>query len=202
MEDVVSERVQPAEVLHAVAVVLHRSAGHAVQLLGVGQTDADAVDVDALCPRLLSLGDGSARVDVGHAVSDDNGHVGHARPVPVGRCEHLRPHGQQGVCSVGAALTVRHAVNGSIQARPVAVGVQMELQVVVVAEGDYTHTHAAVVNAGFRQEVDQEILHHLEVELRHAGGRVQHKHHVHLGATVCNRYKNNIYNLSDFNKNV
>ena len=51
----------------------------------------------------------------------------------------------------------------------------MELQVVLGAVADDTHSHVAVVNVGIGKEVLDEVLHDAEILLRDAGGGVQHK---------------------------
>ena len=177
-----------SELLHSKAVVLHRLAGDAVQLSGVRQTNTNGVDVDAVSPRLLSLRDGSARVDVGHAVSDDDADVGHVRPVSVGGSVHLRPHGQQGVSCVGTPVAVGDVLNGRQHVHFGVVRVQVELQMVLSAVDDHTHSHVATINVSNEEEVGNEILHQLEVGLRHTGGGVQYKHQVDLSTgTSCDQ---------------
>ena len=59
--------------------------------------------------------------------------------------------------------------------------VEVELQVVLRAVADDTHTHVTVVNVGVGEEVLHKVLHDIEVGFRDTAGGVQHKHQVHRG---------------------
>ena len=170
--------------MHSKAVVIHGLAGDSVQFSGVLQGDADGVDVDAFSSGLLCLRDGPAGVDVGHAISDDDGYVGNIRAVAVGCREHFRPHGLDAVCRVGAAVPVRDFVNGVKEAGFVSVGVEVELKMDVGAVDDDAHTHVTVVNGSVEEEILNEVLQDVVVGLCHTGGGVQNEDQVHFGVVT------------------
>ena len=172
---------QLAELFYTEQILVHWLAGDAFQLGGVRQSDTDCIDMDAFCSGLFRFRNGSAGVDVGHTVSDHDGHIGNLRTVTIRFRVHLSSHGVEGVGRVGAAVAVGDIIDGCEESQFVLVFVQVELQVVLRAVDDDTHTHVAVVNVGVEEEVLDEVLHDEEVEFRDAGGGIHHKHHVHQG---------------------
>ena len=158
-EDFGSKIPQLAELFYTEQVLVNWLAGDAFQLGGVRQSNTDCIDMDAFCSGLFRFRNGSAGVDVGHTVSDHDGNIGNPRTVTIRFRVHLSPHGVEGVGRVGAAVAVGDIIDGCEESQFVLVFVQVELQVVLRAVDDDTHTHVAVVNVGVEEEVLYEVLH-------------------------------------------
>ena len=185
-KDLVPECSEFAELLHSKAVLAGWLAGNAVQFSGVCQSDTDGVDVDAFCSGLFCFWNGSAGVDVGHAISHHDADVGNVRTVTIGTGEHLRSHGVEGISCVGTAITVGDVVDGIKDLDLGSVCVQLKLHIILSAVDDHTHTHIAIVNVGDEEEVLDEVFHQFEVWSCDTGGGIQHKHQVNLGLiTTC-----------------
>lgn len=162
-------------------MLVHRLADDAFQLGGVRYSHTDGVHVDTVCSGLFCFRNGSAAVDVGHTASHHHGHIGSSGTVAIGCCVHAIPHGFESVGHVNPAGAVGHTVDGSEESPFILMFVEVELQVVLRAVADDTHTHVTVVNVGVGEEVFHKVLHDVEVGFRDTAGGVQHKHQVHRG---------------------
>ena len=183
------------ESLYKKAVLLQRLAGHSLQLGGVRQSYTNGTDTDTSCPSIFSLRNGSAGIDVGQAISYPNDDIWDAGTVPVGCCEHLCPHGFDGVSCVGASETVGDVVHGSKDLCLRCIRVKLEVDIVHCAVDDDAHTDPSTVYVSGGEETLNEILHKLEVCLCHTGGRVQTKHQVGLCLVTACKAKERKYDM-------
>ena len=102
------DEVELVEVGDEEAVLCDRFARQLVDLGRLlSQPDADDEHVDARCLRLHCLGDGSFRVLVRDAITENDRDIGHILSVAVRRVEHLRTHVEDGVCRVRTDNTNR-----------------------------------------------------------------------------------------------